>query len=187
MSTKQITVAEAKQSMEAGKRVSLIDVRSPSEYETAHIEGSVLMPLDQVDCAAVKAAAEGADLRVIVCQSGIRAGRAAAKLAAGGETGFVVLEGGVAAWGKAGFPLIRGKYTLPLERQVIAAAGFLVFAGVLLGWQVNPAFYGLSGFVGAGLMMAGLTGFCPMAILIAKMPWNQRGSSCCGTTSCCGR
>jgi rhodanese-related sulfurtransferase len=165
----------------------LIDVRTPAEYETAHIEGSVLMPLDQVDCAAVRAAAEGSALRVLVCQSGIRAGKAAAKLAAGGDPNFVVLDGGVAAWGRAGLPLIRGRFTLPLERQVFIAAGFLVFVGVILGWQVHPGFYGLSGFVGAGLMMAGLTGFCPMAILIGKLPWNQRGASCGGGSSCCAR
>jgi len=188
MSTiKKITASEVKQALDAGTRVSLIDVRSPAEFESAHIGGSVLMPLDQVDCAAVKAVAEGATLRVLVCQSGIRADKAAAKLAVGGETGFVVLEGGVGAWGRAGMPLLRGRFTLPLERQVFIAAGFLVLAGVILGWQVHPGYFGLSAFVGAGLMVAGLTGFCPMAVLIGKLPWNQRGASGCGGGSSCSR
>ena len=184
---KNITASEVNQALTAGTPVSLIDVRTPAEYESAHIKGSVLMPLDQVDCGAVKAAAAGATLRVLVCQSGIRAGKAAAKLAAGGETGFAVLEGGVNAWGRAGLPLVRGKFTLPLERQVFAIAGLLVLLGVVLGFQVYPGWFGLSAFVGAGLMIAGLTGFCPMAILLAKMPWNQRGASCCGGSSCCSR
>lgn len=181
---KQISVSEVKKAVDGGVPVSLIDVRTPAEYETAHIEGSVLMPVDKVDCGAVKAAAGGAELKVLVCQSGIRAAKAASVLEAGGEAGFVVLEGGVGAWDRAGYPLIRGKYTLPLERQVFIVAGFLVFAGVMLGWLVSPGFYILSGFVGAGLMMAGLTGFCPMAILLGKLPWNQRGGTC-GRASCC--
>jgi rhodanese-related sulfurtransferase len=183
---KRITASEVKKALDAGTRVSLIDVRTPAEFESAHIDGSVLMPLDQVDCAAVKAAAEGAALRVLVCQSGMRAEKAAAKLAAGGDPGFVVLEGGVGAWGRAGMPLIRGKFVLPLERQVMTTAGFLVLLGVTLGWQVHPGYFGLSAFVGVGLMVAGLTGFCPMAILMARMPWNQRGASC-GGGGCCSR
>lgn len=181
-----ITASEVKKHQEAGTKVVLIDVRTPAEYESAHLEGSVLMPLDQVNCAAVQAAAEGAALRVLVCQSGIRAGQAAAKLTAGGDSGFVVLEGGVGAWDKAGLPLIRGAFTLPLERQVFIAAGLLVLIGVGLGFQVHPGYFGLSGFVGVGMLVAGLTGYCPMAMLIARMPWNQRGGSCCGG-GCCSR
>jgi hypothetical protein len=45
---------------------------------------------------------------------------------------------------------------------------------VLLGWLVNPVFFGLSGFVGAGLIFAGITDFCGMGLLLARMPWNNR-------------
>jgi hypothetical protein len=57
----------------------------------------------------------------------------------------------------------------------------MALAGALLAWFVAPAFIILSGFVGLGLIVAGATDFCPMAILLAKMPWNQssRGVSCC--------
>lgn len=182
----KITAAELNQAITAGTKACLIDVRTPAEYETAHVDGSVLMPVDRLDCGAVTAAAQGAELRVLVCQSGIRAVKAAGQLAAAGLGGWVVLEGGVAAWDKAGLPLERGRFTLPLERQVFMVAGLLVFLGVMLGWQVDPRCYALSGFVGLGLMMAGLTGFCPMGILLGKMPWNQRGGSCCKAGGCCG-
>jgi len=176
-----IAVAELKDAMERGARVSLIDVRTPAEYAAAHLDGALLMPVDTLDCAAVRAAAGDAELRVLVCQSGLRAERAAKLLAAAGGGGFVVLEGGVGAWQKAGLPLIRGKFALPLERQVFIAAGLLVVSGAGLGWQVDARWYGLSAFVGAGLLLAGLTGYCPMAMLIARMPWNQRGKTCgCG-------
>ena len=62
---------------------------------------------------------------------------------------------------------------MSLERQVRIAAGFLVLTGVILGFTVHPGFFGLSGFVGAGLMFAGITDTCAMGMLIAKMPWNQ--------------
>ena len=182
-----ITVAELNTAIAAGRRVSLIDVRTPAEYGAAHLDGAVLMPVDTLDCAAVLAAAGEADLRVLVCQSGIRADRAATKLVAHGGAGFVCLEGGIVAWQKAGLPVIRGPFALPLERQVFIAAGLLVLAGVLLGWRVDPRWYGLSGLVGVGLMMAGLTGYCPMAMLIARMPWNQRGRTCCGGGCGCSR
>jgi len=75
---------------------------------------------------------------------------------------------------------VEGTFAMPLERQVRIAAGLMVVIGVVLGWQVNPAFYGLSGFVGCGLIMAGITDWCPMALLIARLPWNQRGAACSG-------
>jgi hypothetical protein len=85
------------------------------------------------------------------------------------------LEGGVAAFAAAGGQIQRsGKGVMPIERQVFSIAGFLVLLGVILGSQANPAFYALSGLVGAGLMVSGLTGFCGMALLLAKAPWNQR-------------
>ena len=84
------------------------------------------------------------------------------------------------AWAEAGLPVVRGGTGIPLERQVRIAAGLLVLVGVLLGWLVNPGFYGLSAFVGAGLIYAGVTNRCGMGLLLARMPWNrsQNASSC---------
>ena len=95
-----------------------------------------------------------------------------------------MLEGGVTAWEQAGLPVKRGKTVLSLERQVRVAAGLLVLTGVVLGFLVHPAFFGLAAFVGAGLTFAGLTDWCGMAMLLAKMPWNQRGGTCCTGNSC---
>jgi hypothetical protein len=52
-----------------------------------------------------------------------------------------------------------------------------VLLGVALGTWVHLAFYGLSAFVGAGLVFAGITDWCGMAMVLAKMPWNQRGGT----------
>lgn len=53
------------------------------------------------------------------------------------------------------------------------AAGGLILMGAVLGTVVHPGFYGLCAFVGAGLFLAGATGFCGMARLLAVMPWNR--------------
>ena len=157
--------------------IRLIDVRTPAEFEAVHIEGARLIPLDRLD--ASQARSSPGEHCVLVCHSGKRAAQACEKLSAAGCGNLAVLEGGVAAWEAAGLPVKRGRQTLSLERQVRIAAGSLVLTGVVLGAGVHPAFYGLSAFVGAGLVFAGLTDWCGMALLLAKMPWNQRpGVSC---------
>ncbi|MFV0338228.1 MAG: rhodanese-like domain-containing protein [Chthoniobacterales bacterium] len=158
--------------------VLLLDVRTPAEYESAHIEGSVLHPLSNLDCESVAKLAEGKKSCILVCQSGRRAGMAADKLSEHGLPGLHILEGGVQAWESAGLPLLRGAKTISLERQVRIAAGTLVFIGAVLGYFVNPLWIALSGFVGAGLVFAGITDTCGMGMLIAKMPWNNRGVGC---------
>ena len=83
------------------------------------------------------------------------------------------------AWAEAGLPVIRGtSEVISLERQVRIAAGSIVLTGALLAQSVNPAFIWLSGLVGVGLAFAGITGWCGMGLLIAKLPWNQRCASC---------
>jgi hypothetical protein len=93
-----------------------------------------------------------------------------------------VVQGGVQAWEAAGLPLNRGRKTLSLERQVRIIAGALVVVGAVLGYLVHPAWVGLSGFVGAGLVFAGITDTCGMAMVLARMPWNQRSG--CRDGSC---
>ena len=155
--------------------VKILDVRTPAEFEEIHIAGSELMPLDRLDVERLKT--DGIE-RVIVCRSGVRASKAQQQLQSADCKLFEVLEGGVDAWAKAGLPVVRGKSTISLERQVRITAGFLVLIGVALGTWIHPRFYRLSAFVGAGLMFAGITDWCGMALLIARAPWNQRKTSC---------
>ena len=87
----------------------------------------------------------------------------------------VVVEGGTLAWIDARLPVTRGQSkVISLERQVRIAAGSLVCIGVLLGWFVHRGFFGLSAFVGAGLVFAGVTDFCGMGLLLLKLPWNRK-------------
>ena len=109
------------------------------------------------------------------CRSGRRSADACQQLLAENPTLTVsTLVGGIEAWEQAGFPIQRsGQAVLPLDRQTQVVAGAMALTGTLLGTFVQPLFYVLPGFVGAGLMFAGLTGWCGMAKLLAKMPWNQ--------------
>ncbi len=160
-----------------------LDVRTPAEFEEAHIEGSVLHPLTDLDAETISRLSRGKDACILICRSGNRARQAAERLAGCGLPSLQILDGGLQAWEAAGLPLTRGAKTISLERQVRIAAGALVFAGAVLGYFVNPAWIALSGFVGAGLVFAGITDTCGMGMLIARMPWNNRRPA--GVAACC--
>ena len=151
----------------------LVDVRGPDEHARSRIPGARNLPLDQLDDAAL--AAHQGKAVLFHCRSGMRTTGHAARLAActGGMQAFIV-EGGLDAWRKAGLPVQEDRRQ-PIEvmRQVQIVAGTLVLLGVLLGVFVHPAFYALSGFVGAGLVFAGVSGTCAMANLLRAMPWNR--------------
>ena len=178
MSVNTISPQELNKLCEAGK-CDLIDVRTPAEYEEVHATNAVNKPLDRLSPQEVMEARNGsADQPLyVICKSGNRAGKACEKFVSAGYQNVVNVEGGTDAWASAGLPVVRGKKTISLERQVRIAAGFLVLVGALLAIFVHPYFAGLSAFVGAGLMFAGITDTCGMAMLLAKMPWNQ-GPSC---------
>lgn len=156
------------------EKLAIVDVRTPAEFEEEHIEGSRLIPLDRIDEEALRREAGEASEVVFVCGTGKRAGQACEKLKGVEGKAFEVLEGGLSAWQSAGLPVKRGRRTMSLERQVRIAAGVLVVIGVVLGIWVHAGFFGLSAFVGLGLIFAGLTDWCGMGMLLAKMPWNQR-------------
>jgi rhodanese-related sulfurtransferase len=150
----------------------LIDVREPDEHARERIAGAKLMPLSSFD--PMRVAADGTRAIILHCASGARSARAAAMLTGAGITNVAHLKGGIAAWKQAGLPLaINRKAPLPLMRQVQITAGSLVVAGVVLGLAIHPWFLALSAFVGAGLVMAGITGWCGMATLLGKLPYNR--------------
>ncbi|MCX7713207.1 MAG: rhodanese-like domain-containing protein [Chthoniobacterales bacterium] len=158
----------------------ILDVRIPAEYRAMNIPGSILHPMHELNPDKIKSMLNG-NTCYVLCRSGIRAEEAAKKLHQAGIADVAVIEGGILAWEKAGLPVNRGQTALPLERQVRIVAGLMALAGAILAWYFNPLWVILSGFVGCGLIFAGITGYCPMANLIAKMPWNnpQVISSCC--------
>ena len=181
----KVQAKQVQQQIESGARVALIDVRTPVEHDEMRIAGSLSMPLDALDASAVKAAASGAESCVIVCRSGKRAEQAYQKLQAAGCEKLVILDGGVLAWESAGLPLEHSAHNrLPLMRQVQLIIGVLALTGSVLALTVNKNFALLPAFLGAGLTMAGATGWCGLAILLSKMPWNKVECGGCKVTSC---
>jgi rhodanese-related sulfurtransferase len=173
--TRSITAKQLDEILRGGKSVDVIDVRTPAEFRSAHVAIARSVPLETLDPAAVVSAREFRDEPLyVMCRSGNRSEKACATFATAGYGDVVVnVEGGVAAWAQAGLPLVRGRYMLPLDRQVRTATGILVLLGAVLGYLVSPWFYALSGYCGAGLIFAGITDICPLSWTIAKMPWNQ--------------
>ncbi len=175
---------------EQGESIALIDVRTPIEYREVHAAYARNEPLDSLDPQELFASRNGNSGRplYVICNSGQRSRKACEQIQAAGWKEVVDVEGGTKAWEAAGLPVTRGKKAVSLERQVRIAAGFLVLAGVVLGWFVHPGFYGLSAFVGAGLMFAGITDTCAMGMLLARMPWNKvkesRSGCCAGDSQC---
>lgn len=175
MSTAAIRPKELADLRKEGKTIDLIDVRTPVEYREFHVDIARNVPMDQLDPAAVMQARNGSsnDPLYLICRSGRRGQQACEKFAKAGFPNAVNIEGGTIACVEAGLPVIRGKKAMSLERQVRIAAGSLVVLGAVFGWFVHPAFVGLSAFVGAGLVFAGITGTCGMGLILARMPWNR--------------
>jgi rhodanese-related sulfurtransferase len=156
------------------KNLELIDVRTPVEFREIHVDFARNVPLDRLNPQSITASRDSrsGEPLYVICRSGNRAKQACELLAAAG-TPVVNVEGGTLAWEAAGLPVVRGRKAISLERQVRIVAGFLVLVGAILAIAVHPYFVGLSAFVGAGLMFAGITDTCGMGLLLAKMPWNQ--------------
>lgn len=168
-----------------GEAVNLIDVRTPAEYGEVHVDFAHNVPLDRLDPKQLAADhAKRTGPIYFVCRSGGRSKTACEKMIAAGVTDVVSVEGGTSACDAAGLPVVRGKKAMSLERQVRIAAGALVATGAALAafgpdplWKSIGA--GLAGFVGCGLVFAGVTDTCGMAMLLARMPWNQAPAGSC--------
>jgi rhodanese-related sulfurtransferase len=153
--------------------VRLLDVRTPTEYETVHIRGAYNVPLDLLGEHGAEIRTNVAEPVVLVCQSGQRARKAEEALKAAGMPNLHVLDGGVNGWVAAGNPVVRRAERLSLERQVRIAAGAMAAIGGILAVFINPLFALLPAFVGSGLVFAGVTNTCGMAMLLTRLPYNR--------------
>ncbi|MBW7904763.1 MAG: rhodanese family protein [Phycisphaerae bacterium] len=172
-----ITPAMLSQWLADGQAV-LIDVREDFEHAAEHIRGAQHSPLSKFDPESLRAAHAGRRV-VFYCRSGKRAADAARRYSAAGNPAFC-LAGGIEGWKAAGQATLRpaGAPRIDVMRQVQMTAGSLVLLGVVLGVWVWPWFLVLSALVGAGLVFAGASGWCGMAMLLAHMPWNRVPAAC---------
>lgn len=153
----------------------IVDVRSGGEFAAGRIPGARLIPLAELACRHPEI--DRNVPLILVCQTGQRSRTARERLLALGFSHICTLEGGMSAWCRAQLPVEKdARAPWALERQVRVAAGSLVLLGAALGWLVHPGFFGLSAFVGAGLVFAGVTDWCGMGMLLARAPWNRRST-----------
>lgn len=160
-----------------GKRVT-VDLRTAAEYENECLHDCIALPVQELTPGNFKDALTNIEHHsgpvYLLCQSGKRAEIAIDKLQGHADHELIIIEGGLNALKAAGIETKQGaRKTISLERQVRIAAGTLTVTGVILGFSIHPGFFGISAFVGAGLMFAGITDTCGMAMMLAQMPWNK--------------
>lgn len=171
----QIQPGELRGRLQSGERCRMLDVRTPGEFSDGHVTGARNIPLDELDPIEVERlrGEDGAPL-YLLCQFGGRATRAMQRLEAAGVQGCVLVEGGMQAWVDAGFPVEHGSVrVIPLMRQVQLVIGVVSGTGAALALTVHPGFAVLPLVTGIGLTIAGASGTCGLALLLARMPWNR--------------
>jgi len=168
---KTISSKELKEKLDK-KQVCLIDVRELWEYKLKNIEEAHHIPLSELSIDKLPTRS----LPIVIhCAAGVRSAKACEMLLSKDPSLDVYnLEGGIQSWADESYPLrsLKGS-SLSIDRQVHIVAGSLILLGIILGAFFHPAFYWISAFVGAGLLFSGLSGWCGMAILLGKMPWNR--------------
>lgn len=149
----------------------LVDVRSLDEHLSETIKNAICIPHDAIDRHTDKLPK---DKEIILfCRSGNRSKKAIETLAKLGYTNIKDLDGGILSWNDNRLPLLKQRKSISIQRQVMIVAGSLISIGAILGNYVNYQFWLLPSIVGIGLLFAGLSGFCGMALVLEKMPWNK--------------
>lgn len=162
-------------------RGAVLDVRTRIEHAEKSIRfAHEHVPLDELDPAEfMKSRGLAADAEIcLLCRSGKRAAQAAEKFIAAGYSNVKVVEGGIMACEACrhevkGRQAHTGSGHLSLERQVRIVAGAATALGALLGLFVHPIYSAIPLLIGSGLVFAGVTDRCGMALILAKAPWNN--------------
>ncbi|WP_433500716.1 rhodanese-like domain-containing protein [Sphaerimonospora sp. CA-214678] len=179
--TVDVTTARAMIASDAG--VLVVDVRTAAEFETAHIDGAINLPLDQVDVHLRRIVADAGGRLLLICQSGNRADKARQRLCEAGLPDTVVLSGGMNSWIASGAPVIRGRRKWSLERQVRLVAGGLVLTSIVADlWLPGARFAGA--LIGAGLVFASVTDTCAMGMLLSRLPYNRGRADAAEALAC---
>jgi rhodanese-related sulfurtransferase len=184
-----ISAADLGKLLSAGKKPHLVDVRTPAEFTECHVRGAKLAPLDGLDVRKIGELLKPTESEPIylLCKSGNRAGRAAEQFRAAGIPAVTVVSGGTEGCVAAGVPVERGtKATMHMDGQVRVGLGVFLLLLWVLARYVHYGFAYLIPLLGIALIVSGFTGFCGLAILLGKAPWN-RSKEAEGARIGCGR
>lgn len=163
----------------------LVDVREPDEHAHERISGATLIPLSRFDPQLAASLVAPGQKLVLHCKSGKRSLEAVRLIGTAVRSApqLITLAGGIEAWKKVGLPVVSGPNTsgFSVMRQVQITIGTMVLGGLGLGWWVHPAFLLVAAMMGAGLLVAGVTGTCALATVLSKAPWNRVAPATCTT------
>ena len=168
----RISAEEANGYLQDESKWKVIDVRAYEEYQSSHIDPSMFVPLESIGQRARELSTMPENL-IFVCNTDNRASMAASAISMTGASNAYVLKGGMTAWQKAKLPVKQVGPAFTLQRQVQTIAATMVIIGAVLTLTVNLWWVLLCLWVGLGLLLAGTTGKCPMAMILLKMPWNK--------------
>jgi rhodanese-related sulfurtransferase len=176
--TAAITATQLRDRISSDTPLHILDVRTPAEFETSHIDGSLNVPLDVLNDHGPKVAEKldrSGDI-VLVCRSGQRSTQAAELLQGQGVTGGAILKNGITDWEAQGYDVKRGVQRWDLERQVRLVAGSIVLSSVL-GSVAVPRLKWLAAAIGGGLTYAAVSNTCAMGTALSKLPYNRGAST----------
>jgi rhodanese-related sulfurtransferase len=172
--SKCISPADLSTMLASGHNCRLLDVRTPAEYARCHVPQAELFPLRELKVEDILSQHRGGTPIYVLCQEGMRASKAIEQFERAGCRDCVLVEGGTQAWVEAGLPVNNGhSAVIPLMRQVQIVVGALATIGAVLAFSVSRWFAVLPIVLGCGLLFAGLTGTCGLAMMLARMPWNR--------------
>lgn len=172
-----ITPKDAFEALKTGKAV-LIDVREPDEFKAEHIAFAYSLPLSAMEKNFESFALSlSPETHIFMqCLRGARGQQACMRVSALDrlENPVFNIEGGLTAWKENGLPVIgAGGPKFTIFRQVQMIVGALVALMVMLGFAGITLAFMIAGILGAALFFAGVTGWCGLALLLARMPWNK--------------
>lgn len=175
--TNTITAKEATKLIQEGNAV-IIDVREADEFKTEHIANALSVPLSSLEKGVEMLNLPEDKTVIFQCLKGSRGQMAYERIQNLGTYKNTILnvEGGIEAWKEQGLPVIQANAassTISLFRQIQITVGFLLILCVLLGFGGAPVAFIVTGLLGCGLLFAGLTGWCGLGMVLARMPWNK--------------
>lgn len=116
---KNVSVQEAKEMIEKGDDIFVLDVRTPDEFNSSHIKGATLIPvsnafgsnLSQDSLLKVRIDEVPKKKVLIYCRTGRRSGTAGTMLVNAGYSQVYNMIGGITAWTDAGYPVVSSEDT----------------------------------------------------------------------------
>jgi rhodanese-related sulfurtransferase len=181
MAATMISPAQAHDLLKKEENCALVDVRTYMENQAMNVEGGILAPVQDLDPKVFFEQHPGLKDKklLLLCKGGTRSKAAGVKFTKAGFENLAVIEGGITAWNEAKLPVkITETKVISIDRQTRIAIGTMVMVFTLLGAFVHPGFLIGAGFMGCGLIFAGVTDTCGLALIIAKMPWNKGPVTC---------